>query len=136
VTDARERLVRRGMELWNAGDYESLAEILDPEVEIDATSRVLNPARYRGIEGFRKLTEETFEVWDEWHVEPVQFAWNGDRVVVETRVKARGKTSGIHVAETYYTVWQVEDGRGTAMEIHVGVDEAFESVGLPSPRDA
>jgi ketosteroid isomerase-like protein len=135
VTDQREQLLRRGMELWNAGDYESLAEILDPEVDIDATNRVLNPARYRGIEGFRKLTEETFEVWDEWHVEPTQFVWNGDRVVVEVRITARGKGSGIRVTETYHTVWQVEEGRGTAMEIHVDADKAFESVGLPAPRD-
>jgi ketosteroid isomerase-like protein len=135
VSDEREQLLRRGIELWNAGDWESLAEILDPDLDIDATNRVLNPARYRGIEGFRQLTEETFEIWDEWQVEPVDFAWNGDRVLVETRIKARGKGSGIQMQETYYTVWQVEDGRGTAMEIHVDADVARESVGLPAPGD-
>jgi ketosteroid isomerase-like protein len=139
VTDEREQLLRRGFELWNARDFESLTEIIDPEVEIDATSRVLNPARYHGIEGFRQLTHETFDIWEEWSVEPTRFLWNGDRVFIETRIHARGKGSGIELAETYYTVWTVENGRGTAMEIHVDRDRAFRSAGLsdhpPDRRD-
>jgi len=136
MTDDLEQLLRRGFELWNARDFDGLAHLIDPEVEIDATRRVLNPARYCGIEGFRQLTEETFDVWDEWHVEAVRFVWNRNRVVVETRIDARGKGSGVQVAETYYTVWQVDDGRGTAMEIHLEADTAFASAGLPPPGDA
>jgi hypothetical protein len=59
--------------------------------------------------------------------------WNGDRAFVETRIKARGKGSGIEVAETYYTVWTIENGMGTVMEIHVDPDRALQSV-LPSDR--
>jgi ketosteroid isomerase-like protein len=115
VTDEREQLLRRGYQLWNQQDFESLAEIIHPEVEIDATKRVLNPARYHGIDGFRQLTRETFDIWEEWSIEPTEFVWNGDRVLIETRITARGKGSGIRLAETYYSVWTVEDGSGTAM---------------------
>jgi hypothetical protein len=135
VTEEREQVLRRGFQLWNERDFESLAEIIHPEIEIDATNRVLNPARYHGIEGFRELTNETFDVWEEWWIEPTKFLWNGDRVFVETRINARGKGSGIEVAETYYAVWTVENGLGTMMEIHVDPDRAMESAGLPPIGD-
>jgi ketosteroid isomerase-like protein len=128
-------MLRRGYELWNEGDFDALADLFDPEVQLDASRRVLNPAHYHGIEGFRKMTAELFDVWDEWSIEPTRFLWNGDRVLIETRIDARGKGSGVRVAETYYTVWTLANGRGTAMEIHVDADEAYRSAGLPGPRD-
>ncbi len=90
-----EQTLRRGFELWNRRDFESLAEIFHPEIEIDATNRVLNPARYHGIEGFERLTQEVFDIWEEWSIEPTRFLWNGNRALIETRVTARGKGSGI-----------------------------------------
>jgi ketosteroid isomerase-like protein len=98
VSEHPEQMLRRGFELWNDGDFDALAELFDPEVEVDASRRVLNPGRYRGIEGFKKMTAEVFEVWDEWSIEPTRFMWNGDRVLVETRIDARGKGSGIRIA--------------------------------------
>ena len=61
--------------------------------------------------------------------------WNGDRAFVETRIKARGKGSGIEVAETYYTVWTIENGMGTVMEIYVDPDRALQSAVLPPAGD-
>ena len=136
MSEQNERILRRGFELWNQGDYESLKEIFHPDLEIDATNRVLNPARYRGLEGFEQLTKETFDVWEEWSIEPMTFQWNGNRVLVETRVNARGKGSGIRLAETYYSVWTIEGGKGTAMELHVDRDAAYESAGLTAHRDS
>jgi ketosteroid isomerase-like protein len=135
MSEEYERILRRGFELWNRGDFESLAEVFDPELEIDATSRVLNPARYHGLEGFEQLTRETFDVWEEWSIQPTKFLWNGNRVLVETRVTARGKGSGIQLAETYYSIWTIEDGKGTAMELHFDRDKAYESAGLSAHRD-
>lgn len=130
-----EQLLRRGFDLWNKGDFGSLNEIFHPDLVIDATNRVLNPARYHGIEGFEQMTREIFDVWDEWSIEPTRFLWNGDRVLIETRITARGKGSGIRLAETYYTIWTVERLRGIAMELHVERDAAYESAGLAHQAD-
>jgi ketosteroid isomerase-like protein len=130
-----EQLLRRGFELWNRGEYESLTEIFHPDIEIDATNRVLNPAHYHGIEGFERLTGEIFDIWEEWSIEPTLFLWNGNRALIETRVTARGKGSGIRLAETYYSIWTVEEGKGTAMELHVDRDAAYESAGLAARSD-
>jgi hypothetical protein len=40
---------------------------------------VLNPARYSGHKGFRRLTEETLDVWESWSIEARDFRWAGDR---------------------------------------------------------
>ena len=99
-----EQLLRRGFELWNRGEYESLTEI--------------------------------FDIWEEWSIEPTLFLWNGNRALIETRVTARGKGSGIGLAETYYSIWTVEEGKGTTMELHVDRDAAYESAGLSAHLSA
>jgi hypothetical protein len=43
-----------------------MEELLAPDFEVDATDRVLNPDRYVGLEGFRRLASEMFEIWDSW----------------------------------------------------------------------
>jgi ketosteroid isomerase-like protein len=134
MSEHDEQILRRGFELWNRGDYASLTEIFHPEIEIDATARVLNPARYHGLEGFERLTREIFDIWEEWSIEPKSFLWNGNRALIETRITARGKGSGIRLAETYYSIWTMEGGKGAAMELHVDRDVAYESAGLSTHR--
>jgi ketosteroid isomerase-like protein len=68
----------------------------------------------------------------------IEFLWNGNRALIETRVRARGKGSGIQLAETYYTIWTIEDGKGTVLELHIDPAAAYESAGLSAhlERDA
>ena len=86
--------------------------LLTPDFEVDATDRVLNPDRYEGIEGFRRLAAEMSEVWDSWEIEPLEFLDNGDRIFVEHRVRARGKGSGVEVEQTYWSVWTTPGRKG------------------------
>ena len=126
-----ERLIRHGYDAWNRGDWTSMEALLAPDFEVDATDRVLNPDRYEGIEGFRRLAGEMSEVWDSWEVEPVEFLENGERVFVEHRVRARGKGSGIEVVQTYWSVWTFRDGRGTRLALHVDRERALADAGIP-----
>ena len=65
--------------------------LLAPDFEVDATDRVLNPDRYEGIEGFRRLASEMSEVWDSWEIEPLEFLENGDLLFVEHRSARAGR---------------------------------------------
>jgi ketosteroid isomerase-like protein len=38
VSQEYEQIVRRGFDLWNRKDFESLAGIFHPDLEIDATN--------------------------------------------------------------------------------------------------
>jgi hypothetical protein len=39
------------------------------------------------------------DVWETWSIEPRAFRWDGDRVLVDIRVTARGRGSGVELAE-------------------------------------
>lgn len=126
-----EELVRRGYDAWNRGDFEAMEQLLAPDFEIDATDRVLNPDRYFGLEGFRQLAAEMFEIWDSWLIEPQEVVELGDRVFVAHLVRARGKGSGLELTETYWSVWTVRDGKALELALFVDRDRARAAAGLP-----
>jgi ketosteroid isomerase-like protein len=126
-----EPLIRQGYAAWNRGDFDAMEQLLAPEFEVDATDRVLNPDRYLGVEGFRRLAREMFEIWDSWLIEPQEFVERGDRVFVEHRIRARGKGSGLELEQTYWSVWTVRAGRALRLALYVDRGRALAAAGLP-----
>jgi ketosteroid isomerase-like protein len=125
-----ERLIRQGYDAWNRGDWESMEAVLAPDFEVDATNRVLNPDRYEGIDGFRRLAGEMAEVWDTWEIEPLELVERGNLMFVAHRVRARGKGSGVEVVQTYWSVWAVRDNKGVKLSLFVDRDRALAAAGL------
>lgn len=124
-----ERLIRRGYAAWNRGDWDAMEPLLAPDFEVDATDRVLNPAIYTGIKGFRRLVDEMFEIWDSWLIEPAAFIERGDQVFVEHDIKARGKGSGVELEQTYWSVWTIRDGKAARLALYVDRDRALAAIG-------
>lgn len=124
-----ERLIRAGYDAWNRGDWATMEALVDPGFEIDATDRVLNPATYAGLDGFRRLAREMFEVWDAWMIEPREFVERGDHVFVEHAIKARGKGSGVELEQTYWSVWTIRAGRAQRLDLYVDRDRALAKLG-------
>lgn len=129
---AAQDLVRRCYDAWNRGDFAALEQLLSPEVEIDATDRVINPDRYIGLEGFRRMAAELADIWDTWHVEAPEMVEHGDRLFVTHEVHARGKGSGVELVRTYWSVWTVREHRVVKLSLHVERDQAVAAAGLPS----
>lgn len=125
-----ERLIRQGYDAWNRGDWPLMEAFLAPEFEVDATDRVLNPDRYQGIEGFRRLAGEMSEIWDSWEIEPLELLENGELVFVAHRVRARGKGSGVEVEQMYWSVWTLRDGKGVRLALHVDRERALADAGI------
>jgi ketosteroid isomerase-like protein len=71
-------IVRGGFEAWDAGDDDALPTYFSPDVEIDASDRVLNPAVYRGLEGARRFRSEISETWGGFSVEIEELLVFGD----------------------------------------------------------
>jgi ketosteroid isomerase-like protein len=128
-----EQTIRELTERWNRGQIDEVMELVHEDVEIDATRRVLNPAHYYGHAGFRQMAREILDVWEAWAIDVDRFWWKGDRAVVEGHVTARGRGSGVEIAETHYAVWEFRDGLPMKQTIFVEPAEAFEAVGLPAP---
>jgi ketosteroid isomerase-like protein len=133
VHDETEQRIREITALWNDQDIERVLPLVHEEVEIDASRRVLNPARYHGVEGVRQMTREILEVWEAWSIEIGRLWRNGDRVLVEGHVTARGKGSGVELRDTYYGIWEFRDGLPAKQIIFVDSDEAFEAAGVERP---
>jgi ketosteroid isomerase-like protein len=129
---AAEEVVRRCYAAWNAGDLTGLEQLLAPDVEIDATDRVINPERYLGVEGFRRMAAELSDIWDEWRVEVPSMTEHGERILVTHEVHARGKGSGVELVRTYWSVWTVRGGRVARLSLHVERDQALAAAGLAS----
>jgi len=125
-------LVRRCYAAWNRGDFSELEQLMSPGFEIDATDRVMNPDRYTGLDGFRRLVAELSDVWDAWHIEAPEMVEQGDRVFVAHEVHARGKGSGVELVRTYWSVWTVGAGKVVKLSLHVERDRARAAAGLPS----
>jgi ketosteroid isomerase-like protein len=105
--------------------------ILDPEVVIDATRRLVNPQTYTGIQGMRRMVADRDEVWEEFRMEPDEVLDAGDRVVAVGRWVGKGKGSGIEVQQPVADVFTLHDGRVVRAELgFTDRAEALEAAGL------
>jgi ketosteroid isomerase-like protein len=112
------------------GGAADLAEFCDPEVHVDQTRRVLNPASYDGYEGLIRAFSEVRDAWEQFALEPEQFIDAGDRVVVIHRVRARGRGSGVEIVDRSASVYTLRNGRVVRLVVYGEPSEALEAAGL------
>jgi ketosteroid isomerase-like protein len=124
-------IVRNLYRAWDAGDRDAALRVADPEVVVDATRRVFNPATYVGVEGVRRWRADMDEVWQEFRTEQLQFIDAGDHVVVSGRLVGKGKASGVEVEQPIASVWTLRAGRVIRWAMgYTDHREALEAVGL------
>jgi ketosteroid isomerase-like protein len=104
-------------------------ELLDPEIDLDLSDRVFNPATYHGHEGVQRFWSEVQEIWEEWMTEPEQYVDAGDKVVAFVRSRGRGRGSGVEVEEKSANVWAVCDGRAVSYRLYRDRNEALRATG-------
>jgi ketosteroid isomerase-like protein len=131
VSQENVEIVRSAFAAWGGGDRERALDLADPEIVVDATRRVFNPATYVGVEGVRRMFADMDEVWQEFSPEQLEFIDAGDRVVVIGRSIGKGKSSGVKVERPLAAIWTVRDGRVIRVETsYVDRRAALEAVGL------
>ena len=123
-------IVRRGYDAFNRGDVEGMIETVDPKARWDLSERVFNPAVYEGHDGIRRFVEEIDEVWDEFHLEPLEYIDAGDKVVVSHLVRGRGKGSGVDVELPSTNVFTLLNGKAIECRMYREHAEALEAAGL------
>ena len=90
---------------------EALAEVYAPDVVIDMSARVFNPKSYRGYEGLREYRDDLYETWDDVVLEPEEFIEEGEKTLAISRMRGRGRESGIPIDERAAGIWTIRDGR-------------------------
>jgi len=123
-------IVRNAFEAWNRQDYDTMSQLASPDIELDASDRVLNPDRYTGVEGFMRFRREVAEAWDRFELSIEELLEAGNRVVVFVRSIGRGKASGVEVS--FRSAWLVTvSGRKiTRLTLYRDRDEALDAAGL------
>jgi len=125
--EEREQLFRDGFEAWTSGDVERSLSFLSPEVQAGAPDW-MNPATYRGHEGFIKWSNAWDEAWDSWKQELMEVRAVGNHhVVARIHVRATGRGSGVELDQELGEVVSVdENGLADFLEFTLDFERALE----------
>ena len=121
-------IVRRMLESFHAGDADGALECFSPDVVLDA-SRRFDGRIGRGRDELSTIIGEWLGAWDDWREEINAIRDLGDRVIVDSTQRGRGKGSGIEIETRYATLYELRDGEITRMTLYFDVDEALEAAG-------
>jgi ketosteroid isomerase-like protein len=133
VAAATVEIVRRALELvLHDRDFDGAAELLDDHAEFDwSNSRAPYGGVYRGRDEVRAMWQLWMGAWEDWETEIVEaIEVDADTVVIATRVKGRGKGSGVEVGARGASVWTVRDGKIVKGKLFQSKAEALAAVGL------
>jgi ketosteroid isomerase-like protein len=125
-------LLREAFERFLAGRSDFGVELLDPQVEWDASDLQIfdGAAMYRGVEGVQSFWREWLAAW-----ETVAFEYElidaGDRVLALIDQRMRGRSSGIEVPLGKYAhLYTFKNGLIVRWKGYLNQSAALEAVGL------
>ena len=132
MSQASIAALRRVIEAFNSGDLERILASTHPDFEAVVPPEFsAEPDTYRGHEGVRRYFETFAEAMEDVRFEPGRMWDAGDVLVVEMRVTAKGKQTGIPVEQRLAQTWRIRDGRALAVHTCPSLARALEVAGLP-----
>jgi len=133
VSQENAELVRRLYQSVNGGKGSDLVALWHHDAELRPAlmgGGVLEGGVYRGHEGILEFLAMQAETWESLTIEPVDIREMGPYVLVETRLHAVGRASGIEVADVTWNLWEVRGGKFAAGRAFLSEHEALEAVRL------
>jgi ketosteroid isomerase-like protein len=118
-------LVRRAYAALAARDFEALAELADPQFELDITDRVFNPATYRGEEGLRRFLAEVDELWESMDMRVERLVERDDEVLALLAVAIKGRGSGLTLQDRIAQRWTAREGKLVRMQVRADQEAAL-----------
>ena len=125
-------VVRLALAQWNAAPElteQAFSEFAQPDMVLDLSANVLNPATYEGFDGFVRFAEQVGEAWAEFRMEPEEVFERGDVVVVLVRAVGKGRGSGVEVDDAVAMVAEVRDGLIAMMKVEPDREAALRLIG-------
>jgi len=129
MSEENVEVVRAFVDAWNAGDMDSVRELLDPDVVLRPVSDWPEPGPYMGREAAMGWYERLRETFDADTVELTRDVTHaGDRVVARWIWHAKGHGPESNMELT--TIWTVRNGKLRDAEYFWDHTEALEAAGL------
>ena len=131
MSDRDQELIsrfRRSYAAFSRGDFDTAMEKAHPEVEF---FRPGGQAPLKGADALRAWMEP--DALEDQRIEALEFRFNGNKVLVRQKTRARGVGSGIELDVDSWVVWTLDDdGFTTRMEVFLihQKTEALEAAGL------
>jgi uncharacterized protein len=123
--------VRRGYDLYEAGDLEGVAALFSDDAELADAGGLgvadTAPGTRYGPEGFLRASEEAVEAFEDYRVEAEEFIEAGEAVVVPVRISGRGRASAARLEMPLVHLWVLRDGKVLRGEVYRTVEEALEA---------
>jgi ketosteroid isomerase-like protein len=119
--DADLAVVRRGFELFNSGDLETLfAETFDPKISYRGDPKISAlagfPTDAEGVEAVRAVWEGFFEAFDQIQLDDIELSAEGDATVIGScHMVTHGGSSGIPIDAPFHFAWVLRGGRWAFM---------------------
>jgi ketosteroid isomerase-like protein len=126
-------LIRRFYEGWSRGDMDAVSECVHDEMEFDWLN-AMGPFKgaYHGAQGLAQFWRDMSDAWDQFAPEVEEVIESeGERLVVVSVVRARGKGSGIEVEARGGMLFTVRDGKILKGKFFQTKAEALAAAALP-----
>jgi ketosteroid isomerase-like protein len=120
----------------NREDLGALLKIADPSLEYVSYLASLSggAGTYRGHDGIRQFLRDLTDAWEWFKVEVDEYRDLGERVLMIGRLRAKGATSGLEVAQGLAWLLDFREGTGPGRFMRVRyfptTVEALEAAGL------
>jgi uncharacterized protein len=131
MSEANVEIAKRVIDAFNRRDVDAIFECVNPDVEWFPAMSVTFGGGLRGREGIESYVREVSDTWEEYRVVGQDFRDLGeDRVLVLSRVEARGAGSGGLVDTEMGQVFDFRDGRIAQVRTYRDHGEALRAAGL------
>lgn len=130
MTPTNGEIARRSCETLFAKDFDTWIENFDTDVEYVPTKEWPEPAPRYGREQLKEFMRGIWDDWAEWDADIREVTENGDRVLVETRIRGVGEKSGIELRGRTFHVFNFREGRIVRMQDFIEPAEARRAAGL------
>ncbi len=128
MNETNADLLRRWYRVMRDGDVDAVMPLVHPEFElVTPPALAAEPDTYRGPDGLRRYFESFYEAMDEVTFEADDFIAVGERVVVPSTLRTRGRSTGIETSQRVVQLWDVKDGKAYRVEVYATLDQAMEA---------
>jgi ketosteroid isomerase-like protein len=115
-------LARRGFEAFARGDFASVLELFDPDIEIYVPADLPNSGTFHGHDGYTQWVQNWLEAWDEYTTQPEEYrVLDEGHVLTVATQSGRGRGSGLEVSGRVYYLAEYREGK--IVRFHLYLDE-------------
>jgi len=123
-------IVRRMYEAFHGGDAEGALSYFDPNVLVDTSSARPDGVIGKGREHLSATIGGWVGTWEEWREEIEEMRDLGNRVLVLSVQRGRGKGSRVEVEARYAILYDLRGDKIVSLRMYMDPAEALEVAGL------